>query len=323
MKRFTWVAAALAVIALGAAYVSAAPNVTVIMTGLDNPRGLAFGPEGALYVAEAGSSGPGGSGFTGAVSRLYKGVQTRVATGLPSRTFPPANIIGPNDISFQGRGNAYVSIGIGGDPANRPNLGPAGQWLGYLARITPDGNWTLQSDIAAYEAAVNPQPFAIDSNPYGVLALPGGILLTDAGGNTLLRIAPNGKISTLAVFPSRTDRSTDAVPTCVALGPDGAYYVGELTGAPFVPETANVWRVVPGREPQIYCAGFNFIIDLDFDRRGNLYVLEFTSEPCSWGPGALYRVGRAWGRSRPAPGPRPIVTATTPPTRRPRWAARC
>lgn len=33
--------------------------VTVVMSGLDNPRGLAFGPEGALYVVEAGRGGSG------------------------------------------------------------------------------------------------------------------------------------------------------------------------------------------------------------------------------------------------------------------------
>jgi hypothetical protein len=31
----------------------------VIATGLDNPRGLDFGPDGALYVAEAGRGGDG------------------------------------------------------------------------------------------------------------------------------------------------------------------------------------------------------------------------------------------------------------------------
>jgi hypothetical protein len=37
------------------------------------------------------------------------------------------------------------------------------------------------------------------------------------------------------------------VPNSVAQGPDGAYYVGELTGVPFEAGAARVYRVVPGR----------------------------------------------------------------------------
>jgi glucose/arabinose dehydrogenase len=33
----------------------------VVATGLDSPRGLSFGPDGALYVAEAGVGGTGTS----------------------------------------------------------------------------------------------------------------------------------------------------------------------------------------------------------------------------------------------------------------------
>jgi glucose/arabinose dehydrogenase len=32
-------------------------GMTTVAAGLDNPRGLAFGPDGSLYVAEAGRGG--------------------------------------------------------------------------------------------------------------------------------------------------------------------------------------------------------------------------------------------------------------------------
>jgi len=66
------------------AEVSAAA-ITTVMSGLNSPRGLSFGPEGGLYVAEAGTTQTTGScvGFlegatpatkcwsgTGSVSRL-------------------------------------------------------------------------------------------------------------------------------------------------------------------------------------------------------------------------------------------------------------
>jgi len=45
--------------------------VTVVMSGLDNPRGLAFGPEGALYVVEAGRGGSGPCQMLRGLSRCY------------------------------------------------------------------------------------------------------------------------------------------------------------------------------------------------------------------------------------------------------------
>ena len=75
----------------------------------------------------------------------------------------------------------------------------------------------------------------------------------------------------------------DAVPTSVVLGPDGAYYVSELTGVPFVDTRANVYRVVPADEPQMFfiqdacLTGFKMILDMAFDAEGNLYVLQHST----------------------------------------------
>jgi sugar lactone lactonase YvrE len=89
------------------------------------------------------------------------------------------------------------------------------------------------------------------------------------------------------------------VPTSVVRGPDGAFYVGQLTGFPFPTGGANVWRVEPGRAPTVLASGFTQITDIGFDRRGRLYVLEFATasmlDPPT--PGALIRVDRN-GRQR-------------------------
>jgi hypothetical protein len=296
--------------------VQCTPVPPAVMCGLDNPRGLAFGPQGALYVAEAGRGGfdvdnpfcftgqLGAArcyGPTGAVSRLWRGAQERVATGLPSqaRASDGGNAIGPHDIAMLGVGTAHVTIGLQQSPALR-DAHPELSDLARLIQIEPNGEWRFVADLGAFEAANNPDRGPLDTNPYGLLAVPGGDVLTDAGGNSLLRVAANHDISTLAVFQSRgtqPPRSTDSVPTSIAIGPDGAYYVAELSGFPAVAGAANIYRVdpaeaVPGHPPPLFRAdkaclgGFTTIIDIAFDEQGNLYVLQY-------GLGTLVRIERA------------------------------
>jgi hypothetical protein len=291
-------------VALTGASGARATTTSVVMSGLDNPRGLAFGPEGALYVAEAGRGGPGPCIFlrpvpmpfcygpTGAVSRLWRGEQERVATGLPSYAGPAGDATGPHDISFLGRGGAYVTIGLGFEGQPRSALAGVGDQFGWLVHMPASGGWRPVADIAAYEFAANPGGGPVDSNPYGLLAEPGSRVVADAGANALLRVAANGDISTLAVFPSRAQgRSTDAVPTAVAVGPDGAYYVSELSGVPFAAGAANIYRVVPGHTPTMAWSGFTTVIDIAFGPDGNLYVLEHSTGPVFFGlPGRLLKV---------------------------------
>ncbi|HZA98598.1 MAG TPA: ScyD/ScyE family protein [Gemmatimonadales bacterium] len=311
---------------------------TVVMSGLDNPRGLAFGPEGALYVAEAGRGGAGPCigvfcyGPTGAVTRLWNGVQERVATGLPSLAGPNGVAqAGPNDIAFLGVGpsdelpifrvpwlwGAHLTIGLQTNPANRALLGEVGNRFGRLVQLLPNGGLRYVNDVAAYEAAFNPDGRLnadgtpnFDSNPYGLLAVPSGHIVTEAGGNALLHVHAGGQISLLATFHSRGsspprpsfaplpfDQFTDAVPTSVVIGPDGAYYVAELTGVPFTDTRANIYRVVPGEPPRLFLiedacvSGFKAIMDIAFDEAGNLYVLQHSTGALQQtGPGILIRI---------------------------------
>jgi len=139
------------------------------------------------------------------------------------------------------------------------------------------------ADISANEERFNPAGGPVDTNPYGVVALPGRRVVADAGANALIESHGwldgfcRGRDRTLAVLP-RTVAGLEAVPTTVVEGPDGYLYVGELTGAPFLRGTSSIYRVPPhGGTPEVYLAGLTAVVDIAFDRRGDLYILEIAS----------------------------------------------
>lgn len=287
----------------------AAQAVTVVASGLVNPRGIAQAPNGWLYVAESGNAdgancdppkppfpapGPltepclGASGAIAWVDPTGVLPARRIVTGLPSVTTRAlADAAGPYDISFNGTGHAIVTVGLGGSTATRASLGPTAATLGNLLKLAPSGQWKLVGDVAAHEDS-DPDGAGPDSNGFGVLALPSRTIVADAGGNSLVEVRANKRTRTLAVFPTLTAPlpgpppqpmiPVQAVPTSVALGPDGWLYVGQLTGFPFPAGAAKVWRVpADGGTPEVCATGFTAIVDLTFDPWGNLYVLEFAS----------------------------------------------
>ncbi len=308
----------------------------VIAAGLNNPRGLAFTPNGDLYVAEAGSGGPGPCadgpeglrcyGPTGSVARIDMrwGGLSRIASGLPSAATEDGSFAtGPHGLSFDGRGNGYVTIGYGGNPVNRTaDFGSAGAWFASLLRVNGAGNWTLQEDLGGFEEATNPTGDETDSNPYGILALPSRRVVADAGANALNQIAANGTLSTLAIFPDGeadapdflelppgTRIPMDTVPTSVTVGPDGQFYVGQLTGFPFPVGGAKIFRVAAhGGTPEIVAEGFTAIVGLAFGPDGSLYVVELAKHGLlaafdgnDWA-GAVVRIAPDGTRTELAPG---------------------
>jgi hypothetical protein len=278
-------------------------QIEVLASNLDSPRKLSFGPDGALYVTEAGRGGTGASvpspsqpgaflsyGATGAITRIQNGDVERVVTGLPSLALPDgSDASGVSDIEFDADGNAYGVVGLASNPANRDSLLQVPDFSHLIAIDSFDGgaSWTRLSDFGAYEQNNNPDGQDVITNLYDLLVEDNTAYVIDAGANDLLSQRAFGGEPTLeTVFPTLT--TTDPltgeevvrqpVPTSIAVGPDDALYVGQLTGFPFQAETAQVFRINGEGQPEVYAGGFTNIADLAFDESGGLYVLEYDAD---------------------------------------------
>ncbi|WP_294389906.1 ScyD/ScyE family protein [uncultured Sphingomonas sp.] len=273
----------------GAMIVSAAPAAaahyaaSVFASDLNNPRGLAFGADGTLYVAETGYLDPsvpveGGFRFmaTGSITQVSGSGQSRIVTRLPS-IFSTAmgNTSGAADIAFGADGTGYVVVGLGTNPANRP----ADSRLGHVLTFTNNGTVADFADVSGVEGRLNPIGLP-DSNPFHLAATPTGLLVTDAGANTLNQVSASGGASIRAIFPPRFIGQplplSDSVPTGVTVGPDGTIYVAELTGFPFVPGAARIYSLAPRSDlPSLLATGLTNLTDLAFGPDGSLYALEY------------------------------------------------
>jgi hypothetical protein len=294
VRKFAKPSCCVVVAGLAIAAQAGAQSVETLASGLRNPRGIAFAPNGELFVVEMGTGGAGPCipspvfpnpprcyGATGALTRIapggVPGLQ-RVATGLPSLVLATgAAEGGPADLSFHGM-VAYVQVGFGGNPAQRALLGEPGALFGTLLQVNPNGKWRPLVDIANHESVNNPAGGPIDSNPYGALALPGRRIIADAGANALIESLANGRTRTLAVLPPVAPGARDPVPTSVTEGPDGALYVSQLTGFPFWRGTSSVFRITSdGSSTAVYASGFTAVVDLAVSDGFDLYLLEIAA----------------------------------------------
>ncbi len=294
---------------------SASSNMSVFATGLYNPRGLKFGPDGYLYVAEGGTggtqmttsaqctqvpSGPGlpgpySGGFTSRISRISPtGVRSTVADHLPSSQTSPALgglISGVADVAFIGHTLYGIEAGAG------CSHGLAGT-DNTVFRVNADGTTTTIADLSAFQKAnpvanPNADDFEPDGTWYSMISRGGNLYAVEPNHGELDRILLNGKIQRVIDISASQGH---IVPTSFAFR-HGDFYVGNLSTFPVVPGASEILKINTGGKIKATIPGLTTVVGIAFDKEGQMYALETDTAagfpgPAAAGSGTVVRVNR-------------------------------
>jgi hypothetical protein len=290
-------------------------DASVVASGLLGPRGLAFGPDRDLYIAEAGSGGtnattpaqctqvpvpigPYTGGPTGRISKVDgSGKLSTVASGFPS-TISGGGTIGVADVVFLD-GTLYALIGGGGCSHGNPH-----SQNGIAEVNVRNGKWKLIADLGIAYLSTHPAKFTAaddfepDGTYYNMIAAHGRLVTVEPNHGNMLAVSQSGRIENLLDISASQGH---IVPTSLA-EQDGAFYVGNLNLFPIDPQWARVQVIrrhefegedlAPGFESRGKYhivdskAGFTTVVSVRFGPDGLLYVLELSDAEGFPTPGA-------------------------------------
>jgi len=293
LRAICFVLALTATLAVPTAYADPlSGNVSVFATGLNNPRGLKFGPDGNLYVAEGGTGGlnstdgacdqvvppvgPYTANVTGArISKIDPtGLRTTVIDNLPSNQTSADTgglISGVADVAFIGN-TLYAVLAGAGCSHGVPNL-PNG-----VIRVNANGTYDLIADLSAFQMAnpvKNPEPddFEPDGTWYSMIAVGGDLYAVEPNHGELDKITPAGQISRIIDISASQGH---IVPTAIAHH-NGAFFVGNLNTFPIVQGSSKIFRIISSGHISIATEGLTTVLGVAFDSQDRMYVLENTT----------------------------------------------
>ena len=257
-------------------------DATVFATDLRFPRGLKFGPDSRLYVAESGlggddmtvglcdqdpNFGPFRSGRTSRVTSFdLQRNRTVVKDYLPSSVDMFGETFGAADVAFLGN-TLYILMNGSG----------CSQGVSYanngILRLNSDNSLTQINDLSAWTQN-NPvaNPPCCDFDLEGVwwtLTVKNGVFYTNnANTGDFLRVTADGN-TTRVIDISATEGHN--VPSGVAL--NGNFYVANLGQFQIKPGSSSLYKILPNQTLMKMFDGLTAVISLAF-MDGKLYALE-------------------------------------------------
>jgi hypothetical protein len=260
---------------------------TVFATGLNRPRGLKFGPDGDLYVAEAGSGGTNnsaalcpqiqshratylGSPTGGRISRISSaGVRTTVTNNLPTTVSNLGDLLGVADVAFVGN-TLYALLDGAGCSHGVPSI-PNG-----IVKINSNGTISVLADLGSWQvthptAHVDDEDFEPEGTWFSMINVRNDLYALDPNHGELVKVTTDGTISRVADISATFGH---IVPT--AMDYHGNFYVGNLNTFPIVSGSSNIFKVTPSGQVKIAQTGFTTVLGVVFDNKDRMYVLENT-----------------------------------------------